>query len=80
MNTPGEIHDVREFLDLVEAEIPEAANRLHCEGGPVPVAWDCSESGLEALLGDVPHTSIEDGIRAAIVEFEKLKARGLLSA
>ncbi|MEC9032485.1 MAG: NAD(P)-dependent oxidoreductase [Planctomycetota bacterium] len=80
LNTPGEIHDVREFLDVVEAEIPEAANRLHCEGGPVPVAWDCSESGLEALLGDVPHTSIEDGIRATIVEFEKLKARGLLSA
>ena len=80
LNAPGEIHDVREFLDLVEAEVPGAANRLHCEGDPVPVAWDCSESGLEALLGDVPHTPIGDGIKATIIEFEKLKVRGLLSA
>ena len=80
LNTPGEIHDLREFLDLVEREIPAAAGRLHCEGAPVPVAWDCSEEGLEELLGKVPHTPVAEGIKATIAEFEGLKARGLLEA
>mgnify|MGYP003324827531 CR=1 FL=1 len=78
LNTPGEIHDLRDFLDLIEGEIPGAEGTLHCEGSAVPVAWDCSEEGLEGLLGEVPHTPIGEGIKATIGEFKSLKSRGLL--
>jgi len=80
LNAPGEIHDIREFLDHVERELPQSAGRLHCEGGEVPVAWNCEEDGLGALLGEVPHTSIEEGIRATIKEFACLKERGMLES
>jgi nucleoside-diphosphate-sugar epimerase len=78
LNNPGENHDVREFLDIIEDEVPAAAGRLGCDGEPVPVAWDFREDGLERLLGDVPHTPIEEGIRATIRGFEELRERGLL--
>ena len=78
LNNPGENHDVREFLDIIEDEVPAAAGRLGCDGEPVPVAWDFREDGLERLLGEVPHTPIEEGIRATIRGFEELRERGLL--
>lgn len=78
LNNPGENHDVREFLDLVEDEIPGAAGKLHCEGQGIPVAWDLREDGLRELLGEVPHTPIREGIRETIRGFKRLREEGLL--
>ena len=79
LNNPGENHDVREFLDIVEEEIPGAAGMLRCEGESVPVAWDLCEDGLKELLGDVPHTPIRAGIQETINGFERLRDEGRLS-
>ena len=78
LNNPGENHDVREFLDIVEKELPGAAGRLHCEGESIPVAWDLCEEGLKNLLGDVPHTPIRTGIQETISGFERLREEGRL--
>ena len=78
LNNPGENHDVREFLDIVEEELPGAAGRLHCEGESIPVAWGLNEDGLRNLLGDVPHTPIRTGIKETIRGFERLREEGKL--
>ena len=78
LNNPGENHDVREFLDIVEEELPGAAGRLHCEGESIPVAWGINEDGLRNLLGDVPHTPIRTGIKETISGFERLREEGRL--
>lgn len=78
LNNPGENHDVREFLDRVEAELPAARGTLRCEGGEIPVAWDLDERGLRAVIGEVPHTSIDEGIRQTAARFHALAARGIL--
>jgi nucleoside-diphosphate-sugar epimerase len=78
LNNPGENHDVREFLDIVEEELPGAAGRLHCEGESIPVAWGLNEDGLRSLLGDVPHTPIRTGIKETIRGFERLREEGKL--
>jgi nucleoside-diphosphate-sugar epimerase len=79
LNNPGENHEVRRFLDAVEREVPGARGKLRCEGPEIPVAWDFDESGLRALLGSVPHTPIEEGIRRTARRFELLRERGELS-
>ena len=78
LNNPGENHDVREFLDIVEEELPGAGGRLHCEGESIPVAWGLNEDGLRNLLGDVPHTPIRTGIKETISGFERLREEGRL--
>ncbi len=80
LNNPGENHDVRDFLDIVEEELPAAAGKLRCEGGSVPVAWDLREDGLKELLGDVPHTPIRAGIQETIRGFEQLREAGRLES
>ena len=80
MNNPGENHDVRDFLDIVEEELPAAAGKLRCEGGSVPVAWDLREDGLKELLGDVPHTPIRAGIQETIRGFAQLREAGRLES
>jgi nucleoside-diphosphate-sugar epimerase len=75
LNLPGEVATVSEFLELIEAEVPQAKGLLRCEGGPLPVAYDFRESGLERLLGRVPHTPLREGIRATAERFRTLLER-----
>jgi len=75
-NNPGENHDVRHFLDVVESVVPAAKGKLRCEGGPLPIAWDFDETGLDELLGGAPHTPIEVGIERTAQRFGELEARG----
>lgn len=71
LNMRGEVHDVDEFLRVVEAEVPGSAGRLSSSGEPLPLAWDFRESGLESLLGSVPHTPIREGIRRTAERFRR---------
>lgn len=78
LNLPGEKETVEEFLRSVAEVVPEAKARLRCEGGPIPVAFDFLEDGLQRLLGEVPHTPIREGIRKTAERFRTLRARGII--
>lgn len=80
LNNPGENHSVEEFIARIEDVIPGARGRIRAEGAPIPVAWNFDESGLESILGEVPHTPIEEGIRATAERFRTLAERGILAS
>jgi hypothetical protein len=63
---------------VLESIVPECRGRIRSSGGEIPVAWNFDESGLEAILGAVPHTPIDEGIRQTVARYRTLAARGEL--
>ena len=75
LNTPGENHSVEEFVDAITECIPEARGKIRATGEALPIAWNFDESGLRALLGEVPHTPITQGIAQTADRFRELEDR-----
>jgi len=79
LNLRGEIVTVEEFVKAIAAAVPGAERHIHAAGAPLPVAYDFLESGLEALLGRVQHTPLEEGVRRTAEQFRRLQSRGKLN-
>ncbi len=78
LNMRGEYLTVEEFAKLVEREVPGSAGLIRVSGGPIPVAYDFVEPGLEKLLGRVPHTPVADGVHRTAQRFRRLLELGKL--
>ncbi|MBI4603334.1 MAG: SDR family oxidoreductase, partial [Planctomycetes bacterium] len=78
LNLRGEILSVDDFVGVIERVVPGAVGRIRAEGPTIPVAYDFLETGLEDLLGRVPHTPLEEGVRRTADRFRRLLARGAL--
>lgn len=76
LNLPGEVASIRDFLDVIERVLPEAAGKLSCEGPEIPIAWDLDGTGLDRLLqsklGGLPRTTVEEGIRKTAEHFRRI--------
>lgn len=78
LNLPGEVFSVEEFIRKLEVEAGARPGSIACAGGPLPVAYAFTSTGLEALLGDVPRTPVDEGIRRTLARFRELQAVGAL--
>ena len=74
-NLRNDVIDVSEFVDKLQSVAPNA--RITYEhGAPLPFPADLDDSGLRAIIGDVPHTPLEDAIAQDLARFEALLAAG----
>ena len=78
LNTRGDVVDVETFVECIVRAVPEAADSIRCSGDPLPVAADVGQPGLEALLGNVPHTPLADAIRDTALHYRRLFDDGTL--
>lgn len=74
----GSVIQVNDLIDALERVSPGARKLIRAEGKQLPIAADLDDSALVRDLGEVPRTSLEDGIRETMNIFEKLNGEGRL--
>jgi nucleoside-diphosphate-sugar epimerase len=79
-NVRGDRLAVDDFLAAIVRLFPGAGGRLRAAGPPLPIASDFLGDGLEALLGRVPRTPLDEGVRRTADRFRRLLSLGKLGA
>jgi UDP-glucuronate 4-epimerase len=75
----GDLVDVAEVVSLIEQEVPESAGQIAIGRTPVPGRVDFDDAPLRAVVGDLPKTSLAEGIRASVELFRRQAAAGILT-
>ena len=78
-NLGGAAAHMSEVVALIEQQVPSSSGTITFEERPLPFPADIDSSGL-SVLGDVPVTSLADGVADTISRFQALAAEGRLSA
>ncbi len=69
----GAVAQIHEFITSLERIVPAARGLIRAEGPHLPIAHDLDDSALVRDLGEVPRTSLDDGIRQTIETFKRLR-------
>jgi nucleoside-diphosphate-sugar epimerase len=75
----GTVIQMQEFIAALEQDSPQARGRISATGPALPIAFDLDNSALIRDLGDVPNTSLAQGVRETREIFEGLRDAGSLS-
>jgi nucleoside-diphosphate-sugar epimerase len=78
-NLKGDIVEMDQLIAAIDRVRPGAAKLLSSAGPQVPVAFRMDDSQLRRVVGDMPHTSLEDGIAATLELFDRLREQGRLT-
>lgn len=70
-NLRNDVVDVGEFVARVQAKYPQA-QLTYDESNLLPFPADLDDSGLQGILGDVPHTPLEEAIDESVAIFRRL--------
>jgi nucleoside-diphosphate-sugar epimerase len=74
----GNVMRIPEFLTVLGEILPPSRGLIKAEGHQLPVSYDFDDSSLHKDLGEISHTSLEDGIRETAAIFARLNAAGTL--
>ncbi len=74
-NLRNDVIEVADFVALLKRLYPEADITFE-DGAPLPFPADLSDAGLRGLIGTVPHTPLEEAIRADVSRFRTLIDQG----
>lgn len=77
-NIRGAVEPIERFVVTLCAVAPEATELVRHGDRQLPIAPDLDDSRLQATLGPLPRTALEDGIRETLTRFRELHARGRL--
>ena len=67
------------FVELIEANLEgDERCRVTIEGPPLPIACNMNDGSIQTLVGDLPFTPLETGVRETMARFRELKKRGRL--
>jgi nucleoside-diphosphate-sugar epimerase len=78
-NLHGETVDVAGLVQTVETYLPELKRGLITFGGPsIPIAPAMDDSAFRRVIGSVPATSLDDGVRETLALFSRLSDEGRL--
>jgi hypothetical protein len=69
---------VEQFIQTLEALLPEAKGLITARGNQLPIAADLDDSALRHDLGEDLRTPLEEGIRETASIFERLEREGRL--
>ncbi|QVL32747.1 NAD(P)-dependent oxidoreductase [Telmatocola sphagniphila] len=78
-NLRGAVVDIPAFLKTLIEIAPEAAKLITHGTSQLAIAYDLDDAGLQKDIGDIPSTSLKDGIRKTLEIFQKLKAENRLT-
>lgn len=79
LNVPGHRIGIPALVDLIERILPGAENLISWDRTLLGVPSLLAGSALEDVVGDLPSTPLEDGIRETIEAFRAALAAGLIS-
>lgn len=78
-NLHGDSVDVVRVVELIEAELPEGRRgRITAGGPPIPIPPALDGRAIATVLGELPATPLEEGVRATIEGFRALDREGRL--
>ena len=70
-NFPGVPSTMQEVVDAIEAAVPAVAGKVIWEEGQLPFPGALQGTLLERLVGPLPHTQLDDGVRATIEHYRR---------
>lgn len=70
-NLRNDVVDVGEFVDLLQTKYPQAQITYEADN-LLPFPSDLDDSGLQGILGKVPHTSLDQAIDESVEMFRRL--------
>jgi nucleoside-diphosphate-sugar epimerase len=79
-NLRGDVVTVDQIVDAIDVAVPGARQLITHGDQQIPVTPFMDDSGLRAVLGEVPHTPLSEGIAHTAERFRQLLATGRLSA
>jgi nucleoside-diphosphate-sugar epimerase len=71
-NLAGDVVDMHDFISTVERVDASARGLLTAEGPEVPVAFRMSDKALRSIVGEMPKTPLDEGIRRTLDGFRSL--------
>lgn len=77
-NLPGAEVEVAEVVAAIERAAPDVAGRIPHGEDPLPFPADVPAEGLEAAIGPVPRTPLDEAVADTVARFRRLHERGLL--
>jgi nucleoside-diphosphate-sugar epimerase len=78
-NLHGETVDVSSIAKLInELSLNSSGDLVTFGGPPIPIAPAMNDAAIRSVIGDIPSTPIEDGIRETIERFSILRDTGRL--
>jgi nucleoside-diphosphate-sugar epimerase len=75
-NLAGEIVEMNAFIRTLDIIEPGAAELIAASGPQVPVAFRMDDSQLRKVIGDMPRTSLEEGVGRTLEQFQHLRLEG----
>src|SRR5437867_6566646 len=79
-NLHGESARIADVVTLIEAARPQARGLISHVEQPIPFPSELADPGYQRDLGPQPRTSLRDGIKKTLEEFEALQKAGRLDA
>ncbi len=78
-NVRGSVVDMSEIVAAIEDAVPEQRGTITYDPKPLPLPADLDDSRLRELLGDLPNTSLAQGVQSTIEIFRAALADGRLT-
>ena len=75
----GDLVDVAEVISLIEQEVPDSAGQITIGPTPVPGRVEFDDAPLRDLVGELPKTSLAEGIRSSVELFRRQADTGILT-
>lgn len=72
-NLHGETVPVAAVVQEIERLVPTAQGAITFTDAPIAMPSTLDDAAIVAALGDVPHTSLAEGVRATIARFQQLQ-------
>ena len=79
-NLRGDVVTLKTFHDALCEALPAAKELITFGTQQIAIAYDLSDAGITSAIGELPKTSLRDGIRATVEAFRRLQAEGRLDA
>ena len=77
-NLHGETAAVADIIRAIETEVPSAKGTITQADLIMPIPAELSDAAIIAALGELPHTSLAQGVQETIARFRLLHAEGRL--
>jgi nucleoside-diphosphate-sugar epimerase len=79
-NLRGDVVGLPTFFKALCAADSRAAELITFGERQIAIAYDLDDTALQRDLGPMPHTPLEEGVRATLEHFKRLHAEGRLDA
>ena len=79
-NLRGEVVTIQQFHEVLCEVLPAARELITFGTQQIAIAYDLSDAGITAAIGELPKTSLAAGIRETVEVFARLQNEGRLDA